>query len=138
MGQRKADEGKYTINYIQFQGVCMLYDWLCSNDEFCADNYNFQFKLKGKGRSVKWEMFLYGGMSINVDRDRAEVLPKGVLPASLCNDRCRGWSRQFRKQWRSRCWSCSWTRLWTCPLVCNDSCWSRRAENCGFLRSFSS
>ena len=82
----------------------MLYDWLCSNDEFCADNYNFQIKLKGKGRSVKWEVFLYGGMSINVDRDRAEVLPKGVLPASLFNDRC----------------------------------WSRRAENCGFLRSFSS
>ena len=77
-------KGEYTINYFQYQGVCMLYDWLCSNDEFCADNYNFQFKLKGKGRSVKWEVFLYGGMSINVDRDRAEVLPKGVLPASLC------------------------------------------------------
>ena len=53
-----------------------------------------RFKLKG--RSVKWEVFLYDGMSIYVDRDRAEVLPRGVLPASLCNDRCRGWSRQFR------------------------------------------
>ena len=39
---------------------------------------------------MKWEVFLYDGMSINVDRDRAEVLPKGVLPASLFNDRCSG------------------------------------------------
>ena len=63
---------------------------------FAPTTTTSRFKLKGKGRSVKWEVFLYDGMSIYVDCDRAEVLPRGVLPALLCNDRCRGWSRQLR------------------------------------------
>ena len=57
MGQRKADEGKYTVN--SFQYPCRR--WVClhaqrldrSIDDFCADNHNyFQFKLKGKRRSA--------------------------------------------------------------------------------------
>jgi len=80
--------GKYTINYFQYQEdvgcVCMLNDWISSNDEICADNYNyFRFKLKGKGRSEKWEVYLYGDKTIKVERDSAEVLPRGVPPPGI-------------------------------------------------------
>ena len=49
--------GKYTINCFQYQEdvrcVCVLNDGITSNDEVCADNYNYLwFKLKGKGRSA--------------------------------------------------------------------------------------
>ena len=36
------------------------------------------FKLKGKGRSEQWEVYLYGDKTINVGRGSAEVLPRGV------------------------------------------------------------
>ena len=59
-------------------------DWISSNDEVCADNYiYFRFKLKGKGRSEQLEVFLYGDKTIKVDRDSAEVLPRGVLPPGI-------------------------------------------------------
>ena len=56
MGQRYADEGKYTFNYFQFQEdvgcVCMLNGWFSNYDDICADNYNYsRFKLKDKCRS---------------------------------------------------------------------------------------
>ena len=57
-------------------------DWISSNDEICADNY-FWFKLKGKGRSQMWEVYLYGDKTIVMDRDSAEMLPKGVPPPSI-------------------------------------------------------
>ena len=71
--------GKYFINYFQYQEVvgcvCMLNDWISSNDEICADNFDyFQFMLKGKGRSELWETYLHGFKTIKVDRDSAEVL----------------------------------------------------------------
>ena len=55
MGQRYADEGKYTINDFQCQDVvgcvCMLKDWISSCCVFGADYHNyFQSKLKGMGR----------------------------------------------------------------------------------------
>ena len=54
------------------------------NDEICADNYiYFRFKLKAKGRSEQWEVFLFGDKTIEVDRDRVEVLPRGVLPPGI-------------------------------------------------------
>ena len=34
--------------------------------------------LNGKGRSEQWEVYLYGDKTIKVDRDSAEVLPRGV------------------------------------------------------------
>ena len=54
----KPMKGKYTINYFQYQEdvgcVCVLNDWISSNDEICAENYNyFRFKLKGNGRSER-------------------------------------------------------------------------------------
>ena len=53
--------------------------WISSNDEICADYYTyFRFMLKGKGRSVQWEVFLFCDKTIKVDRDYAEVLPLGV------------------------------------------------------------
>ena len=38
------------------------------------------FKLLDKCRSEKWELYLYGDMTIMVDRGRVEVLPRGVPP----------------------------------------------------------
>ena len=57
-------------------------DWISSNDEICADNYIY-FRFKLKGRSVQWEVFLYGDKTIKVDRDSAEVLPRGVPPPGI-------------------------------------------------------
>ena len=49
---------------------------------FSADFYYFsRFKLKDKCRSAKWELFLYGVMSIKVDRDRVEVVAQGCASA---------------------------------------------------------
>ena len=50
----KPMTGKCTINCCQYQEdvgcVCMLNDWISSNDEICDDNCNyFRVKLKGKG-----------------------------------------------------------------------------------------
>ena len=79
-----ADEGKYTIIYFQYQedfGCVCLLGWFSSNDDICPDYYNYsRFKLKDKCRSAKWEVHLYGVMTIKVDRDRVEVLPRGVPP----------------------------------------------------------
>ena len=59
--------------YFQYQGfvwcICMLNFWFSSNDEICADNYYYtRFKLTDICRSVKWELYLYGDMTIKVDR----------------------------------------------------------------------
>ena len=67
--------GNYVINYFQYQEVvgcvCMLNDWITCNDDFCPDNYNYsQFKLKDKCRSEKWEVYLYGDMTIKVMASR--------------------------------------------------------------------
>ena len=77
--------GKYFVNYFQYQEfvecICMLNFCFSSNDEICADNYIFPlFMLKDMCRSVKWELYLYGDMTIKVDRDSVEVLPWGVPP----------------------------------------------------------
>ena len=62
----------------------MLNDWISSNDEICADNCNyFRVKLKGKGRSEQWEVYLYGDKTIKVDRDCAEGLPRRVPPPGI-------------------------------------------------------
>ena len=76
--------GKF-FNYFQYHEdvgcVCMLNGWFSSNDVICADNYYFsRFKLEDKCRSEDWELFLYGVMTIKVDRDSVEVLPWGVPP----------------------------------------------------------
>ena len=81
----KPVTGKFFFYYFQYQEVvgciCMLNFWFSSFDEFCADSYIFsRFKLKDKCRSEKWELYLYGDMTIKVDRDSVEVLPRGVPP----------------------------------------------------------
>ena len=39
----------------------MLNYWFSSYDEICPDKYNYsRFKLKGKCRSEKWEVYLDG------------------------------------------------------------------------------
>ena len=78
----KPMAGKYLIYYFQYHQfvgcICMLNYWFSSFDEICPDNYNYsRFKLKDKCRSAKWELFLYGVMTIKVDRGRVEVLPRG-------------------------------------------------------------
>ena len=57
----------------------MLNYWFSSYDGFCPDIYNYSwFKLMDKCRSEKWELYLFGDMTIKVDRDFVEVLPRGV------------------------------------------------------------
>jgi len=80
--------GKYTTNYFNYKSdvgcVCMLNDWISSSDAICADNYNyFQFKLKGNGRSEKWQIYLYGDKSMAVKRQGVEVLSRGVPPPGI-------------------------------------------------------
>ena len=49
--------------------VCMLNGWFSSNDDICPDNCNYsRFMLKDKCRSEKWEVYLYGDMTIMVVR----------------------------------------------------------------------
>ena len=55
--------GNYFLKYFQYQEVvgcsCMLNYWFSSYDEICPDNFNYsRFKLKGKCRSEKWEVYL--------------------------------------------------------------------------------
>ena len=54
--------------------VCMLNYWI-SNNTICADYYFSRFKLKDKCRCEKWELYLYGDLTIMVDLDSVEVLP---------------------------------------------------------------
>ena len=80
--------GNYFINYFQYQEfvgcICMLNYWFSSYDDICPDNYIYsRFKLKDKCRSEKWEVYLYGDMTIKVDRDCVEVLPQGVPPPGI-------------------------------------------------------
>ena len=67
----KPMTGKYFFNYFQYQEVrwvCMHAEFLfSSNDNICPDNYIFSWlKLKDKCRSEKWEVYLYGDMTIMV------------------------------------------------------------------------
>ena len=53
----------------------MLNGWFSSNDDICADYFFFsRFKLKGKCRSVKWVVYLYGDMTIMVVRSQVQFL----------------------------------------------------------------
>ena len=77
--------GKYAFNYFQYQVdvgcVCMLNGWFSSNDDICADNYFFsRFKLKGKCRSEKWDVYLYGDETIKVERAQVQFLDSGDMP----------------------------------------------------------
>ena len=63
--------GKYFVYYFQYQEdvecVCILNDCFSSNYDICPDNYNYsRFTLKDKCRSEKWEVYLYGDMTIKV------------------------------------------------------------------------
>ena len=65
----KPMTGNFFVAYFQYQGfvgcVCMLNGWFSSNDEVYADNYIY-FRFKLQGRSEKWELYLYGDMTIKV------------------------------------------------------------------------
>ena len=77
--------GKYTQLFPVPRGrgcVCMLNVWFSSHDEVCAVNYIY-FRFKLQGRSEKWELYLYGDLTIKVDHDSVEVLPRGVPPFRL-------------------------------------------------------
>ena len=81
----KPMTGKYILNYFQYQEfvgcVCMLNYCFSSNDEICPDNYNYsRFKLKDKCRSEKWELYLYGDMTIMVERAQVQFLDSGDMP----------------------------------------------------------
>ena len=95
--------GRYTIYYFQHQWdvrcVCMLSDWICSNDEICADNFIYsRFKLKGKCRSEKWEVYLYGDKTIKVERAQVQFLDSGDMPVVVTTGHG---VQTFRKLWFS-------------------------------------
>ena len=59
----------------------MLNYWFSSNDDICPDNYKYsRFKLKDKCRSEKWELYLYGDMTIQVVRAQVQFLDSGDMP----------------------------------------------------------
>ena len=71
LGQCEADGWKIPHQLFPVPEVvgclCMLFYWFCSYDVICPDNYNYsRFKLKDKCRSEKWEVYLYGVMTIKV------------------------------------------------------------------------
>ena len=79
LGQCEADDWKIHLIYFQFQEVvgcvCMLNYWFSSNDDICTDNCNYsRFQLKDKCRSEKWEVCLYGDMTIMVVRSQVQFL----------------------------------------------------------------
>ena len=82
LGQCEADDWKFRPPLFPVPEVvacvCMLNYCFSSYDDYCPDNYNYsRFKLTVQCRSMKWELYLYGDMTIIVDRDRVEVLPRG-------------------------------------------------------------
>ena len=94
----KPMTGKYTIYYFLYQEfvgcVCMLSFGFSSNYEICPDNYNYsRFKLKGKCRSVKWEVYLCGDMTIMVVLAQVQFLDRVTCP--LLYD--RAWVQTCRK-----------------------------------------
>ena len=70
----KGNTPSIPFSTLDVECVCMLNDWISCDDDFCPDNYNFsRFKLKDKCRSEKWEVYLYGDMTIKVmDSRRAQ------------------------------------------------------------------
>ena len=81
----KPMTGKYFFNYFQYQEfvgcVCMLNYWFSSNDEICPDNHNYsRFKLKDKCRTEKWELYLYGDMTIKVERAQVQFMDSADMP----------------------------------------------------------
>ena len=90
----KPMTGNYFFKYFQYQEfvgcVCMLNYWFSSNDEICPDNYNYsRFKLKDKCRSEKGELYLYGDMTIKVER--AQLQFSALRGGSFCAS-CRWFS----------------------------------------------
>ena len=72
--------GNYLLNYFHYQEVvgciCMLNDWFSSYDEICPHNFYYsRFKLKGKCRSEKLEVYL----------DRAHDQYQEDVGASACS-----------------------------------------------------
>ena len=66
----------------------MLNFWFSNIDEFCPDNYNYsRFMLKDKCRSEKWELYLYGDMTIKVKESRRAENCGGLRS---CSSRCDG------------------------------------------------
>ena len=65
--------------------MCLLAEcWFSSNDDICADNYFFsRFKLKGKCRSEKWEVYLCGDMFIKVVRAQVQFMDSVTCPLLL-------------------------------------------------------
>ena len=88
----KLMTGNSFFNYFQYHEfvgcVCMLNYWFSSSDDICPDNYNFsRFTLKDKCRSEKWEVYLYGDMTIKVMGSRR---PENCGVLRSCSSWCDG------------------------------------------------
>ena len=114
--------GKYFFNYFQYQEfvgcVCMLNYWFSSNDEICPDNYNYsRFKLKDKCRSEKWELYLYGVMTIKVERAQVQFLDSGDMPVVVTTGHGLQTCRKLRKSPQLQFMACRDECLGPCTQV---------------------
>ena len=57
-------------------------EWLVQQQRrYLPNNYFFsRFKLLDKCRSAKWEVYLYGDMTIKVERAQVQFLDSGDMP----------------------------------------------------------
>ena len=63
----KESTPSITSSILDVECVCILNDRFSCNYDICPDNYNYsRFTLKDKCRSEKWEVYLYGDMTIKV------------------------------------------------------------------------
>jgi len=80
-------KGRYTMMYFKYIAasgcLCLFNDWIKSENQICADNYNyFKFTLKGGSywnrKTEVWEFFLYGDNTMQIKRDKFVLLARGV------------------------------------------------------------
>ena len=86
MGQRETDDWKILRLLFPVPEdvgcVGLLNGWFSSNDDICPDNFNYsRFKLKDKCRSEKWEVYLYGDMTIKVMESRRATAEVSAVAA---------------------------------------------------------
>ena len=83
----KGNTPSITSSTLDVECVCMLNDWISCYDVICADYYtSSRFTLMDKCRSEKWEVYLYGDMTIKVMESRRAENCGGLRSCSSCCD----------------------------------------------------
>ena len=63
--------------------MCLHAEWLVQQQRRGLCRHLHLLPVQVEGHVVQWELYLYGDMSIKVDRDSVEVLPRGCATASV-------------------------------------------------------